>query len=169
MMTDGPKSPTKAQRIATARSTARLAAVQAIYQIEMTSVSSASVVNEFNRFPLGDEASQEDAFVDADEAMFGELVTGTQANLVELDAEIAKVLSAEWPLERLEMVLRAILRVGAYELAFRIDVPARVVINEYVDIAHAFFAGKEPGMVNGVLDKLAHGIRVTEMGRDKSS
>ena len=100
--------------------------------------------------------------------MFGELVTGTQSNLVELDAEISKVLAAEWPLERLEMVLRAILRVGAYELAFRIDVPARVVINEYVDIAHAFFAGKEPGMVNGVLDKLAHGIRVTEMGRDKS-
>jgi N utilization substance protein B len=79
------------------------------------------------------------------------------------------VLSSEWPLERLEMVLRAILRVGAYELAFRIDVPARVVITEYVDIAHAFFAGKEPGMVNGVLDKLAHGIRVAEMSRDRSS
>ena len=168
-MTDSPKSLTKAQRHATARSTARLAAVQAIYQIEMTSVPPASVVTEFNRFPLGDEASGESDFVDADEAMFGELVTGTQSNLSELDAEISKVLSAEWPLERLEMVLRAILRVGAYELAFRIDVPARVVINEYVDIAHPFFAGKEPGMVNGVLDKLAHGIRVTEMGRDKST
>ena len=167
-MSDSPKTPPKPQRSSTARSTARLAAVQAVYQIEMTSVPPASVVNEFNRFPLGDEASGDDALVDADEAMFGELVTGTQAHLVELDAEISKVLSAEWPLERLEMVLRAILRVGAYELAFRIDVPARVVINEYVDIAHAFFAGKEPGMVNGVLDKLAHGIRVAEMGRDKS-
>lgn len=167
-MSDSPKTPPKPQRNATARSTARLAAVQAVYQIEMTSVSPASVVKEFNRFPLGDEATGDDALVDADETMFGELVTGTQNHLVELDAEISKVLSAEWPLERLEMVLRAILRVGAYELAFRIDVPARVVINEYVDIAHAFFAGKEPGMVNGVLDKLAHGIRVAEMGRDKS-
>lgn len=166
-MSDSPKAPGKPQRSATARSAARLAAVQAIYQIEMTSVPPASVVTEFNRFPLGDEAGGDDALVDADEAMFGELVTGTQDHLVELDAEISKVLSAEWPLERLEMVLRAILRVGAYELAFRIDVPARVVINEYVDIAHAFFAGKEPGMVNGVLDKLAHGIRVAEMGRDR--
>lgn len=166
-MTDSPKPPSRPQRNATARSTARLAAVQAIYQIEMTSVTPASVVTEFNRFPLGEEAAGEAALVDADEEMFGELVNGTQSHLVELDAEISKVLSAEWPLERLEMVLRAILRVGAYELAFRIDVPARVVINEYVDIAHAFFAGKEPGMVNGVLDKLAHGIRVAEMGRDK--
>jgi N utilization substance protein B len=168
-MTDAPKPPSRQPRNATARSSARLAAVQAVYQIEMTHVSPDSVVTEFARFPLGGEASGDDALVGADEAMFGELVTGTQTNLVELDAEISKVLSSEWPLERLEMVLRAILRVGAYELAFRIDVPARVVITEYVDIAHAFFAGKEPGMVNGVLDKLAHGIRVAEMSRDRSS
>ena len=167
-MSEGQKlPPTKPARPGAARSSARLAAVQAVYQIEMTSVSPDSVVAEFNRFPMGGEASSDDPLVDADGAMFEELVTGTQSHLVELDAEITKVLSSEWPLERLEMVLRAILRVGAYELAFRADVPARVVITEYVDIAHAFFAGKEPGLVNGVLDKLAHGIRVAEMSRDK--
>jgi len=166
-MSEDQKSNPKQPRHAAARSSARLAAVQAVYQIEMTSVTPDAVVTEFNRFPLSGEASGDDALVDADEAMFGELVTGTQSHIGELDAEISKVLSTEWPLERLEMVLRAILRVGAYELAFRIDVPARVVITEYVDIAHAFFAGKEPGMVNGVLDKLAHGIRVAEMSRDK--
>lgn len=168
-MSEGQKlPPVKPARPGAARSSARLSAVQAVYQIEMTSVSPVSVVAEFNRFPMGGEASSDDPLVDADEAMFEELVTGTQSHLVELDAEITKVLSSEWPLERLEMVLRAILRVGAYELAFRADVPARVVITEYVDIAHAFFSGKEPGLVNGVLDKLAHGIRVTEMSRDKS-
>ena len=77
---------------------------------------------------------------------------------------ITPALSAEWPLERLEAVLRAILRAGAYELFARADVPLKVVITEYVDIAHAFFEGKEPGLVNAVLDRIGRVLRTDEAG-----
>ena len=78
---------------------------------------------------------------------------------------IARALTQEWPIERLEAILRAILRAGAYELLARIDVPARVVISEYLEVAHAFFSGKEPSLVNGVLDRLGRLLRETELGR----
>ncbi|HTH96196.1 MAG TPA: transcription antitermination factor NusB [Stellaceae bacterium] len=159
--------PARAVKAGGARSAARLAAVQAIYQIEMTDGNPRNVVAEFGKYRLNPFDADGDELVSADETLFAELVSGTYAQLPELDAQIAKVLAADWPIERLEMVLRAILRLGAYELASRIDVPARVVITEYLDIAHAFFAGKEPGMVNGVLDRLAHLARGGEMSRDR--
>ncbi len=150
-----------------ARSAARLAAVQAIYQIEITDAVPRGVIAEFTKFRLNPGDADGEELVAADETLFAELVGGTYERLPDLDARIARVLTADWPIERLEMVLRAILRLGAYELAERLDVPARVVITEYLDIAHAFFSGKEPGMVNGVLDRLAHLARPAEMTRER--
>ncbi len=143
------------------RSASRLAAVQALYQVEMTDITPNVVVVEYVKHRLGQEIDG-DEFLPADATLFEELVQGTVAHQAELDALIVPALAVDWPLERLEMILRAILRVASFELAHRIDVPVKVVITEYVDIAHAFFAGKEPGLINGVLDKLGRQLRPTE-------
>jgi len=143
------------------RTAARLAAVQALYQIEVSSSSPANVIGEFIKHRLGHEG-EGDNFGDADERLFADLVEGTCARREEIDRQIAAALTPDWPLERLEIILRSILRAGAYELLARLEVPVRVVISEYIDIAHAFFAGKEPGLVNGVLDRLARGLRTAE-------
>lgn len=140
------------------RTAARLAAVQALYQIEVSGASPANVVMEFLRHRLGQEGEGE-SFGAADEHLFAELVEGASARRDELDQHIVASLTPDWPLERLEIILRAILRAGAYELMARSDVPTRVAITEYLDIAHAFFAGKEPGLVNAVLDRLAKTLR----------
>jgi N utilization substance protein B len=91
-----------------------------------------------------------------------EIVRGVHARLAELDDMLGAALSDDWSVARVEHVLRCILRAGAYELAARRTVPARVVINEYIELAQAFYGGAEPGMVNGVLDKLARGLRPDE-------
>jgi transcription antitermination protein NusB len=141
------------------RTAARLAAVQALYQIELGGGAPAEeVIAEFVRHRLGRESEGEN-FGKADQVLFTDIVAGADARQPELDRLITDALSADWPLERLEVILRAILRAGTYELLVRKDVPARVAISEYLDIAHAFFAGKEPGMVNGVLDRLARTLR----------
>ena len=133
-----------------ARRAARLAAVQAIYQLDMNAAQSNSVVAEFVTHRLGR---------DADRALFADLVNGVADRLADLDRMIGEALVEGWTVERLETVLRAILRAGTYELVARADVPPRVAISEYVEIAHAFFAGREPGLVNGVLDRLARLLR----------
>ncbi|HEV2677106.1 MAG TPA: transcription antitermination factor NusB [Aliidongia sp.] len=143
------------------RSASRLGAVQALYQVEMTGVTPNVVVVEYVKHRLGQEIDG-DTFLPADATLFEELVQGTVERQAELDGLVGPALAADWPLERLEMILRAILRVATFELAHRIDVPVKVVITEYVDIAHAFFAGKEPGLINGVLDKLGRQLRPTE-------
>ena len=143
------------------RSASRLGAVQALYQVEMTDIAPAVVVVEYVKHRLGQEIDG-DTFLPADATLFEELVRGTVERQAELDRIIAGALAADWPLDRLEMILRAILRVATFELAHRIDVPVKVVITEYVDIAHAFFAGKEPGLINGVLDRLGRQLRPTE-------
>jgi len=140
------------------RSVARLAAVQALYQIDLSATRPETVIAEFLKHRLGREIDGEQ-YGEADPALFADIVTGTTERRAELDRAISGVLTPDWPLERLETVLRAILRAGAYELLARADVPARVAISEYLDIAHAFYAGKEPGLVNGVLDRLAHVLR----------
>jgi transcription antitermination protein NusB len=155
-------TPAKEMSSAGKRSLARLAAVQALYQIEFTGIEPASAVTEFAAHRLGQEIDG-DKYAEADRAFFGELVAGGSERREEIDRVIGAALPADWPLARLESVLRAILRVGAFELLARADVPARVVINEYVEIAHAFFSGKEPGMVNGVLDRLARTLRPDEL------
>lgn len=160
MMEEVVKKP-RAPKTGNKRSASRLGAVQALYQVEMTDITPNVVVVEYVKHRLGQEIDG-DEFLPADATLFEELVQGTVAHQAELDALIVPALAADWPLERLEMVLRAILRVASFELAHRIDVPVKVVIAEYVDIAHAFFAGKEPGLINGVLDKLGRQLRPTE-------
>jgi N utilization substance protein B len=140
------------------RSVARLAAVQALYQIDLSGAIPDTVIAEFLKHRLGRDIDG-DNYGEADTTLFADIVAGTVALQADLDHAISGVLTPDWPLERLETVLRAVLRAGAYELKARADVPARVAINEYIDIAHAFFSGKEPGMVNGVLDRLAQVLR----------
>lgn len=158
-MSDG----TPAQRPpAGRRSLARLAAVQALYQIDLTGTAVETAIAEFLKHRLG-RAVEEENYGEADTTLFTDIVRGVVDRQADLDRAIAGVLTPDWPLERLEVILRAILRAGAYELLARSDVPARVTISEYLDIGHAFFAGKEPGMVNGVLDKLAHVLRPSDL------
>lgn len=141
------------------RSMARLAAVQALYQLELNpSIEPESVVREFTRHRLGREIDGEQ-YGEADVELFADIVRGASADIERLDETISAALSEEWPLDRLEAVLRAILRAGAYELLHRPDVPPRVSVSEYTTIAHAFFSGKEPGLANGVLDRLARALR----------
>jgi transcription antitermination protein NusB len=145
------------------RSAARLAAVQAVYQLELNpEVKPESVVREFTRHRFGHEIDG-DQYAEADPALFADIVCGVAADQAQLDSAISAALTPDWPLPRLDAVLRAILRAGAYELAHRHDVPPRVSISEYTAVAYAFFTGKEPGLANGVLDKLARTLRASEL------
>jgi len=145
------------------RSLARLAAVQALYQLELNrDLNPETVIAEFARHRLGREIDGE-LYGEADVALFAEIVRGVTADQERLDREISAVLTKDWPLLRLEAVLRAILRAGAYELVHRPDIPPRVAVSEYTGIAHAFFTGKEPGLANGVLDRLGRLLRPAEM------
>lgn len=145
------------------RATARLAAVQALYQIEFRAATPAAVIEEFtlHRFaaPGANEAMVPET---PDHALFADIVTGARARGEDIDAFITPVLAAGWALKRLDPVLRAILRAGTYELLARPDVPAKVAITEYVDVARRFFDAAECGMANAVLDKIARRLRPTE-------
>ena len=144
------------------RSVARLAAVQALYQIEINATDPDDVVEEFSRQrPDGDDEAGLPMAPDPE--LFADLVRGTCARRAEVDPLIAGALAENWTLDRLELVLRAVLRCGAFELLSRPDVPAAVVIDEYVEVAGAFFERGEPGLVNGVLDRLARDLRPTEL------
>ena len=140
------------------RSAARLAAVQALYQIEMSGTATETVIGEFLDHRLKEEVDGV-RLDDADRRMLRELVAGIAREAAMLDDMLSAVLEDDWPVERLETLLRLVLRAGAFELCERPDIPPRVVITEYVDLAAAFFGGKEPGMVNGVLDRLARSLR----------
>lgn len=149
------------------RRAARIAAVQALYELDMSGMSSDSALRDFleNRWERLDRDGQPtEAAVDVDfhRGLFTEVVRGTAAALEKLDDILNAALAPARSVGRLETVLRAILRAGAFELTARKSVPARVVIAEYVAIAHAFYSGKEPGLVNGVLDRLARTIRPEE-------
>lgn len=144
------------------RTAARLGAVQALYQIELAGAVPETVIAEFLRHRLGQEEEGE-SFGAADRLFFAELVRGAAGRQADLDRMITAALTPDWPLARLEAVLRAVLRLGAYELLAEAEVPATVVISEYLDVAHAFFAGKEPGLVNGVLDRLARTLRPEDL------
>lgn len=141
---------------------ARLAAVQALYQVEITGQRPAAVVLEFHEHRRGEEIDGI-SFKDLDEDLFNELVVAVSQEPEALDALLSQALAVEWPVERLDRLLRIILRLGAYELRSRPKVPVGVVINECLDLAHAFYDGKEPGMVNGVLDHLAKALRGPEV------
>jgi N utilization substance protein B len=151
----------RAQRPANQRGAARLAAVQALYQMDLGGASLPDVIAEFEAYRLGKELDG-DQYRDADKAFFRDIVAGVVRDQRGLDAAIDAALSPDWPLARLDATLRAILRAGAFELASRPDVPGRVVISEYVEVAKAFFEEEVPGMVNGVLDALARKLRPAE-------
>jgi N utilization substance protein B len=145
------------------RSIARLGAVQALYQLALNpGLGAEVVVGEFMHHRLGREIDGE-VYGEADEALFADIVRGVAEHRERLDETIAASLSEEWPLRRLETILRLILEAGAYELAHRADIPPRVTLSEYVAIAHAFFDGKEPGLANGVLNRLARALRAEEL------
>lgn len=145
------------------RSIARLAAVQALYQLELNPGRGAdAVIGEFVRHRLGREIDG-DVYGEADQALFADIVRGVAADRERLDETLSAALSEEWPLGRLETLLRLILEAGAYELLHRPDIPPRVTISEYGSIAHAFFSGKEPGLANGVFDRLARTLRAADL------
>ena len=137
-----------------ARSVARLAAVQALYQMEVSGVGAEAVVREFSDHRF-DRDLEGQVLAQADEDFFGEVVRGVVADQADIDQAIAKRLAQGWRLERIDATLRAILRAGAWELMRRPDVPYEVAIDEYVEIAKSFFEGPEPGFVNGALDGIA--------------
>ena len=141
-----------------ARSVARLAAIQALYQMEAASTGVETVVAEFtdHRFERDIEGVPLAA---ADEAFFAEIVRGIVTEQADVDRAIAKRLATGWKLERIDATLRAILRAGSYELMHRPDVPVEVVIDEYLEITKSFFEGPEPGFVNAALDAIARDVR----------
>jgi transcription antitermination protein NusB len=162
-----PKAKGKSRKSGAPRqSAARLAAVQALYQIELSGDSADEVVLQFleNRREGEIDAPEGDEAVPPKTELMTEIVRGVHGRLAELDDILGSALSEDWSVARVEHVLRCIMRAGVYELTARAHVPARVVINEYVELAQAFYGGSEPGMVNGVLDKLARGLRPTEFG-----
>jgi transcription antitermination protein NusB len=145
------------------RSNARLAAVQALYQVALNPGRGAdAVIGEFVHHRLGREIDGE-LYGAADEALFADIVRGVMADRERLDESLSAALSDEWPLGRLETLLRLILEAGAYELVHRTDIPPRVTLSEYIAIAYAFFDGKEPGLANGVLNRLARTLRPADL------
>ncbi|MBG6155472.1 N utilization substance protein B [Labrenzia sp. EL_159] len=156
-----PENPAKTVRPANKRGVARLAAVQALYQMDVGGASLANVVSEFTAFRLGKEIDGAQ-YRDADEQWFKQILAGVVEDQKFLDPFIHTALTEDWPLKRIDSLLRAILRSGSYELLRRKDVPAKVIISEYIDVAKAFFENDEPGLVNGVLDRLAHELRNAE-------
>jgi len=140
------------------RSAARLAAVQALYQLEMEGSAVAPLLHQFHEHRLG--ATIEGAtYAEAEQSFFDDVVKGVDARRGEIDALIGEKLAKGWNLDRLDRPMRAILRAGTYELIARPDVPVASVITEYVDVAHAFYDKKESGFVNGLLDAVAKGAR----------
>jgi len=144
------------------RRISRVSAVQALYQIEVGDAPHKTVKREFldHRFGYDDEPGM----VHADEPYFEDIVDGVIGFQKDIDAAIEVKLSDKWPLRRLDATLRALLRAASYEIIRRPDVPALVIIAEYMAIAGDFFSGKEPGIVNGVLDKIAKEVRAAEFG-----
>jgi N utilization substance protein B len=140
------------------RSVARLAAVQALYQMEVSGAGVDAVVREFGEHRF-DRDVEGERLAAADETFFAELAKGVVTNQSKIDQGIVKRLASGWRLERLDATARAVLRAGAYELMYRPDVPTEVVINEYVEIAKSFFEGPESGFINGALDAIARDAR----------
>ncbi|WP_068080260.1 transcription antitermination factor NusB [Novosphingobium rosa] len=141
-----------------ARAAARLAAVQALYQHEMEATPMATLLDEFHRHRLGAEI-EDIQFIDADRIHFDDVVKGTVARIGEIDAALSAKLAEGWKLERLDKTMLQLLRAGVYELIARDDIAIGTVINEYVDVAHAFFEERDAKFVNGVLDAVGKSVR----------
>jgi N utilization substance protein B len=164
LMAAGPIRDDKDARKANKRGAARLAAVQALYQMDLAGTGLNEILAEFESHWIGREVEGAQ-YLPAEAAFFRDVVSGVVREQRELDPLIDEALSKGWPLKRIETVLRAALRAGAYELIHRGDVPARVVVAEYADVVAAFVERDETGMVNAVLDQLARRLRAAEFGR----
>ena len=148
------------------RSVSRLAAVQALYQMDMAGTDLSDVIEEFVESRLAQDPAADDSEAEslegADNTFFADILRGVVRRQRDIDPMIDEQLATGWRLVRVDSILRAILRGGVFELMERQDVPARVVINEYINVAHAFFNEDEPKVVNGMLDKIAHTLRAKE-------
>lgn len=158
----------RAVKPANKRGAARLAAVQALYQMDIGGTGLLETVAEYEALRLGQEIDGE-TYREADAAWFRDIVSGVVRAQKSIDPLIHTSLTADWPLSRLDTTLRAILRAGAYEVLNRKDVPTAVIVTEYVDVAKAFFAEEEPRLVNAVLDRVARRSRGEGKGTDSPS
>ncbi|MEE9375928.1 MAG: transcription antitermination factor NusB [Rhizobiaceae bacterium] len=152
------RNPTPANK----RGAARLSAVQALYQMDISGAGLTEVVAEYENFRLGREIDGE-MYLEADHAWFRGIVAGVVKEQKKIDPIIHQAMSDDWPLSRIDSTLRAVLRSAVFELTNRPDVDARVVVSEYVEVAKAFFDGDESKMVNGVLDRVARQLRAGEL------
>lgn len=157
-MTSAPSAEAERRLLAARRAGARLAAVQALYQMEQTGQSARSVIADFmeDRLGLNDEG---DPVEEADPDLFKSVVEGVVDRQEQIDAAIMKRLADGWKIERLDATSRAILRAGAYELIADISLPSQIILDEYVSLAHAFFEGSEPKFINGLLDNVSRDVR----------
>ncbi len=150
------------------RTASRVAAVQALFQSDQTGDNPETVIDQFIRHRLGElpgTGGFEDGRVpDAEVPLFSRIVRAAAQQQETVDRMLVEALPAEWPMARIDPVLRALLRAGGTELAMSDGPPAKVVINEYLDVAGGFFDGAEPGMANAVLDRLARLLRPHEFG-----
>lgn len=158
----------KAFRPANKRGAARLAAVQALYQMDVGGTGLLETVAEYEAFRLGQEVDGA-VYRDADAAWFRDIVSGVVRGQTFIDPLIHSSLTPDWPLARLDTTLRAILRAGTYEVTGRKDVPIAVIVSEYVDIAKAFYEEDEPRLVNAVLDRVARRSRGEGRGQELRS
>ncbi len=140
---------------------ARLAAVQALYQMDMTQEDLNKVLADFILHRFGDA----DIYSGTDQTFFQDIIRGVATHQAAIDNAIARHLAEGWKLSRIDSILRAVLRSAVFELMNRAEIPARVILNEYVELARDFFSGDEPGVVNGVLDRVAREARRGEFGR----
>lgn len=140
------------------RGAARLAAVQALYQMDIGGTGVLEVVAEYETHRLGQELDGE-TYLKADPSWFRSIVAGVVRDQTKIDPLVRASLLESWPLSRLDSTLRAILRAGTFEIVERKDVPVAVIVTEYVEIAQAFFDGEEPKIVNAVLDRIAKQVR----------
>jgi len=141
-----------------ARTVARLAAVQALYQMELAGEGVETVITEFSNFRFDGDIEGE-ALAEADEAYFADIVRGVIESQRDIDAAIKARLASNWKLERIDATLRALLRSGAWELMKHPETPREVVIDEYVELAKAFFDEAEAKFVNAALDGVARDAR----------
>ena len=157
-MSNSPSADAERQLLAARRSGARLAAVQALYQMEQTEQSTRSVIADFmgDRLGLNDEG---EPIEEADPDIFKAIVNGVVERQEVIDTAIMKRLASGWKIERLDATSRAILRAAVYELVAEISLPSQIILDEYVSLAHAFFEGAEPKFINGLLDAVSRDVR----------
>lgn len=157
-------APKQEPRAANKRGAARLAAVQALYQMDVSGSGLLETTAEYESFRLGKEVDGA-LYREADAQWFRAILAGVVENQTLVDPIIHDALTDDWPLSRLDSTLRAIMRAGVYELMKRNDVPVAVIVSEYVDIAKAFYEEDEPKLVNAVLDRVARRLRGEGKGK----